>query len=315
MTGAAHAAGLIATDLDRTLIFSRNAMGEQQFRELTPECVELYRGAPLSYLTARARDLLVDLAARASLVPVTTRTPDQFRRIALPGGPYRHAVVSSGGRILTDGTDDAAWRARVDARVAAGSAALTEILDGLRARIDESWVRSLRTADDLFCYLVVDLAAQPPGFLPEWTAWCAERDWTVSAQGRKIYALPRAVTKSAALGEIRRRLVDEGTLAADAPVFAAGDGRLDIDLLELADAAIRPCHGELEEIGWTRPHLSVTTAPGALAGEQILDWFGARVGVIGARPSGRDHRVVCLGNGRPVSGDAIGDLARRRSER
>ncbi|MGV9671634.1 MULTISPECIES: HAD family hydrolase [unclassified Gordonia (in: high G+C Gram-positive bacteria)] len=269
--------GLIATDLDRTLIFSRHAMGEEQFASLDPVCVEIYNGGPLSYLTPAARNLLVALASQAPVVPVTTRTPAQFTRIELPGSPFRHAVVSSGGRILTDGTDDPAWRAQVDRRVAASAADLAEVVAALESRIDESWVTSVRTADDLFCYIVVDLDRQPGDFLSDWSQWCAERAWTVSQQGRKIYALPQVVTKSAAVAEVRARLVADGTLPDDAPVYAAGDGRLDIDLLEYADAAIRPRHGELEQIGWTQPHLTVTDTTGALAGEGILEWFTARI--------------------------------------
>ena len=35
--------GLVASDLDRTLIYSRDAMGENQFRDASPVCVEIYR--------------------------------------------------------------------------------------------------------------------------------------------------------------------------------------------------------------------------------------------------------------------------------
>ena len=101
---------LVATDLDRTLIYSRSAMGDTQFGSVPIRCVERYRGEPLSYLTVDAARLLASLSAAAPVVPVTTRTPEQYARIALPGGPSRYAVVSSGGRILVDGVDDPRWR-------------------------------------------------------------------------------------------------------------------------------------------------------------------------------------------------------------
>ena len=93
---------LIATDLDRTLIYSRAAGAAD-----TDRCVEIYDGAPLSYLTESAATLLTELAARVPVVPVTTRTRPQFERISLPGGPFHYAVVSSGGRILRDGVERA----------------------------------------------------------------------------------------------------------------------------------------------------------------------------------------------------------------
>jgi hypothetical protein len=48
-------------------------------------------------------------------------------------------------------------------------------------------------------------------------------------------------------------------------------------MLAGADEAIRPAHGELHEQGWTAPRIAVTSATGALAGEEIVDWMLARV--------------------------------------
>ncbi|MDH3020692.1 MULTISPECIES: HAD family hydrolase [Gordonia] len=282
---------LVATDLDRTMIYSQPAMGEAQFAALDTVCVEIYRDAPLSYMTTTAVQLLAHLADEVPVIPTTTRTPDQYERIALPGGPFRYAVASNGGRILVDGADDPAWRHQIERVVSASGAGLDEVLTELRTRIDDSWVKSLRIADDLFCYLVVEPAAQPHEFLPAWQDWCAAHGWTASQQGRKIYATPRSVTKSAAIAEVRRRLVDDGTIGTDAQLYAAGDGWLDADLLEIADHAIRPRHGELELLGWTTPGLTVTAETGALAGVEILEWLHARCSVRPAsdpaRPSAR----------------------------
>ncbi|WP_439030781.1 HAD family hydrolase [Gordonia terrae] len=270
---------LIATDLDRTMIYSRAAMGDAQFTTLDTVCVEMYQDAPLSYMAGAAVDLLRRLARAAVVVPTTTRTPAQYERIDLPGSPFRYAVVSNGGRILVDGSDDPGWRRHVESEVAGAGATLDEVLAELRTRIDDSWVTALRTADDLFCYLVVDTSAQPADFLTQWHDWCGARGWTVSQQGRKIYATPQPVTKSAAIAEVRRRLVADGTLDAAAPLYAAGDGWLDTDLLLAADHAIRPRHGELESLGWSAPGLTRTAEAGALAGIEILRWFGDRCGL------------------------------------
>ena len=275
---------LIATDLDRTMIFSRSAaevpLGDDDTAGATgPDavCVEIYRDAPLSFMTADAVTAFAALAVRAPLVPVTTRTREQYERIALPGPTPRFAVVANGGRILLDGADDPAWRRDVEARVARESAPLVQVHADLLGRIDPSWVSSVRIADDLFVYLVVDTARQPADFAGDWQAWCTPRGWSVSQQGRKIYAMPTGVSKSGAVSHVRSRLIDDGALDADSPVLAAGDGRLDADLLEYADHAIRPCHGELHEADWTTPGLAVTTASGIAAGEEILTWFAARL--------------------------------------
>lgn len=281
---------LVATDLDRTMIYSRAAMGEEQFAALEPVCVEIYREAPLSYMAPTAVELMSRLAREVVVVPTTTRTPAQYARITLPGSPFRYAAVSNGGRILVDGADDRDWRTHIDREASRAGATLDEVLGELRNRIDDSWVTALRTADDLFCYLVVDPPAQPPHFLGHWQEWCDARGWTASQQGRKIYATPQPVTKSAAIAEVRRRLVADGTLDESAALCAAGDGWLDTDLLLAADHAIRPRHGELESLGWSSPGLTITADTGALAGVEILRWFGDRSGLDLSRAVGVDAR-------------------------
>jgi hypothetical protein len=259
---------VIATDLDRTMIYSVAAMDVRDV-----ECVEYLDGQPLSFMTTKAARLLRALAAETVIVPTTTRTVEQFRRIDLPGGPWRYAITSNGGNILVDGEPDIDWRRRVDDEVTAAGAPLAEVLGELRSRCDSSWVLKERTADDLFCYLVVDLDAMPPTFVPEWSTWCAERGWGVSQQGRKVYSMPGAVCKSTAVAEVKRRLVAEGFIRSDELVIAAGDGALDAEMLVAADRAARPRHGELESLGWQRDNLFVTRSSGGAAAEELLRWM------------------------------------------
>lgn len=264
---------VVAVDLDRTLIYSRAAIDSMLApRDVPPlTCVELLDGRPQSFLTNESARWLELLGSRAVLVPTTTRTVAQYGRVQLPGGPSGYAVTSNGGHIIVDGHSDDRWRRAVERRIAGDGADLTEIVGGLHRQVDRSWVLNSRVADNLFCYLVVDLERLPVDFLAGWTSWCADRNWVVSMQGRKIYALPRALTKEAAIAEVRSR-VGGGRL------IAAGDGALDAGFLTMADAAIRPPHGELAEIGWQLPHVSVTGRAGVLAGEEISRWLVEQLG-------------------------------------
>lgn len=262
---------LIATDLDRTMIYSRNAFSTTD--DVPTVCVEHLDGAPLSYMTTTAALRMQTLTEPAAVIPTTTRTIKQFGRIRLPGAPWRYAITSNGGNILVDGVPDLSWRIDIDAEVRAGGATLSEVTKELQTRIDDSWVTKFRVADHLFCYLVVKPKAVPEGFLAEWDEWCRARGWSASQQGRKIYAMPLAVCKSRAVAEVRKRLWESGELADDARTLAAGDGALDAEMLRAADSAIRPRHGELEQLDWTYPTLTITRATGILAGEEIVNWF------------------------------------------
>ena len=63
-------------------------------------------------------------------------------------------------------------------------------------------MRKHRVAEDLFAYLVVERELLPEEWLKELAVWAENRGWTVSLQGRKIYAVPKPLTKSAAVREV-----------------------------------------------------------------------------------------------------------------
>jgi hypothetical protein len=259
---------VVCLDLDRTVIYSAAALDLRQPDHEAPRllCVEVIKGVPQSYLTEAAAATLRELQDVATVVPTTTRTPAQLARVHLPGPPARYAIASNGGHLLVDGGDgvlraDPEWDAVVRDRVA-GCAPLAEVHAHLRAR-GGPFMLSLREASGLFAYAVVDRAALPDGWVDDLAAWCSPRGWTVSLQGRKVYAVPAGLTKSAAAAEVVAR-------CGGGPLLAAGDSLLDADLLDAADIAIRPAHGELAHTGFARPHLAVTAATGVAAGEELL---------------------------------------------
>ncbi|WP_218594082.1 HAD family hydrolase [Pseudonocardia oceani] len=250
-------------DLDRTVIYSAAALDLRMPDHEAPRllCVEVYRGVPLSFLTEDGVAAFTALREVAEVVPTTTRTPEQLARVHLPGPPPRYAIAANGGHLLVDGVPDPDWAAVVRRRLS-GCAPLAEVESHLTA-VSGTFVLNRRTADDLFAYAVVDRPTLPDGWVDALGAWCAERGWTVSLQGRKVYAVPRALTKSAAAREVCARL-GAGTL------LAAGDSLLDADLLAAADRAVRPAHGELHDTGFTLDTLTVTSASGGAAGAELL---------------------------------------------
>ncbi|AYN41562.1 HAD family hydrolase [Streptomyces dangxiongensis] len=268
---------LVASDLDRTLIYSAAALALTMPDARAPRllCVEVHEARPLSYLTETAARLLTDLGDAAVFVPTTTRTRKQYQRINLPGPPPKYAICANGGHLLVDGVTDAGWHAAVQARLADECAPLEEIREHLLRSADPVWVRRQRVAEDLFAYLVVERELLPEEWVKELAVWAEDRGWTVSLQGRKIYAVPKPLTKSAAVREVARRTGAELTLAA-------GDSLLDADLLLAADRGWRPGHGELADITWSAPHVSALPERGVLAGERILREFLAAAGAAGA---------------------------------
>lgn len=261
MTAADTAGTLVCVDLDRTLIYSVAALATDRPDPLV--CVELYQGAPQSFMLHTAATRLVELAERATVVPTTTRTVEQYRRVQVPGLAPRYAICANGGRLLVDGVLDDGWSAHV-AQLLTAVAPLAEV----HAHLDPEarFVRTVRVAEDLFVYAVVEREQLPEAWLHELAQWCGLRGWAVSMQGRKVYCVPEPLLKSTAAAEVRKR-------SGAHTMLAAGDSLLDKDLLLAADAAIRPRHGELHQSGWHSPQLVLTDTAGVHAGAEIVDWF------------------------------------------
>lgn len=208
--------------------------------------MEVYERKPLSYMTETAAGLLAELAGKTTFVPTTTRTREQYGRIHLPGPEPEFAICANGGHLLVRGESDPDWQRTVAERLAAQCAPLDEIRAHLVRTADPAWLLKERVAEDLFAYLVVERPLLPDAWVKNLAGWADERGWTVSLQGRKIYAVPQPLTKSAAVAEVARR-----TGASE--ILAAGDSLLDADLLLAADRGWRPGHGELADAGWRAP--------------------------------------------------------------
>lgn len=255
------------SDLDRTLIYSASALGDAA-AAAPLRCVELYEGRPLSFMTERASMALE--AAPAAVLPVTTRTVQQYRRVRLPGPPPPWAVCTNGARVLEDGVEHAEWSREVADRLTSAGASHPEMLAVLRDRAAEvDAVLRVHEAEGVFGYAIVDRSRLPASWLEELTGLAGDAGWRVSVQGRKLYCVPAALTKSAAARWIAQRLGRERWVAA-------GDSLLDQDLLAAADEAVMPAHGELAESGWSADHVTIAPGSGIAAGEWIVDWLLGR---------------------------------------
>lgn len=267
---------VVVSDLDQTLIYSAAALRLTVEDEDAPRllCVELYQRKPLSYVTELAAQRITTLAESGALVPATTRTVEQYRRVHLPGPQPKFALCANGGRLLRDGVEDLDFTAAVGERLETSGAPFAEMLEELQ-RVSApaaggAFVQKVRDASGLFCYAVVDRAAMPASWIDDLTGFARERAWGVSVQGRKVYCVPSALTKATAAREV-------ADVLGATRLVAAGDSLLDAELLDEADAAVRPRHGELADAGWTRPHVAVTRHEGVLAGEEIAGWLTEQI--------------------------------------
>lgn len=264
---------IVGTDLDRTIIYSAGAAaphGQNAFDPGPVVCVEHYDGVPLSFMTARALDWLDRAMASERVVPVTTRTVEQYMRVQLPRVP-EYAVCLNGARVLLRGVELVDWSAQVATKAAASSSPVpvveAAIVDVSRqGQALAPWIKSVRNASGAFCYIVCHRAEHPVEWLEALHEIAEQHQWTMSMQGRKVYMVPAPLTKEAALAHVADR-VGATTWAA------AGDSLLDAGMIAGSVNGRVPRGSELASGCALGRHVRLTDALGIRAGEEIAEWI------------------------------------------
>ncbi|ODB58251.1 HAD family hydrolase [Paenibacillus polymyxa] len=263
---------IYASDLDQTLIYSKRSLGVPlESPGLLP--AEQIDGATSAFISEQALQLLKTLPEDVMFMPVTTRTIEQYRRITVFQTELvpAYAVTSNGGNIIVGGEVDREWNRRIHEQVRRDGAHVEEARQVFGQVLDEDWVVKERFCDELFYAFMIERDRMPLEQVLEKARIMREMGWEVSIQGRKIYLVPAAVNKQAAVEHIRN-------LTNGGAVVASGDSLLDRCLLDYADYAIAPRHGELyrEQL---RDKLEVnyrfTEVSGVYAADEIMAYVHA----------------------------------------
>ena len=257
---------LFASDLDRTLIYSKNSRG-QEVNEEDLTAVEWIDEKPTAFMTQKGLQLFQQITSSISFVPVTTRTAEQYNRVV---GLYhnvkkpKYAIVSNGAVILEDGNPLAEWSDKVIAQMQQNKSSIEHVLPQLDAYTKNKFVLKVMQAESWFVYLIIDEQAFTVEDFEYLSQIFYQQGFTLSHQGRKVYIMPTCINKSTALQFVAERL-------AATTVYAAGDSMLDFDMVLNADHGFIPSHGEaIPKGGHLPPNVSITKRTGVLAGEEIL---------------------------------------------
>lgn len=92
--------GILCADMDNTIIYSyKRNIGENKLN------VELYNGREISFISEKTHDLLKKVSEKMTIIPTSTRTEEQYKRIDLDIGIVPYALVCNGGVLLVNGMD------------------------------------------------------------------------------------------------------------------------------------------------------------------------------------------------------------------
>jgi hydroxymethylpyrimidine pyrophosphatase-like HAD family hydrolase len=216
---------LFASDLDNTLIHSRLKAKPGDI------CVETKDGRELSFMSQEARELLRIVRGICRFVPVTTRSLEQYRRLALPDGSPEYSLVSHGALLLTDGQVDEDWANESRERLKDCFPLLKLYQERLTGLPEFS---SCGIADGFFVCARLAPNADAEKAATELQVTADPRLFSVCWVYNKGYILPRELSKGGAVKRLLPRLRESG------PLVCAGDSRLDLSMLRIADRAIVP---------------------------------------------------------------------------
>ncbi len=207
---------LFFSDLDGTLIFSA--------RDKRPGDIVIERkdGEEITCVTARQAEILPLLSD--VVIPLTSRSLAQYRRIKIPGFSPRYALCSNGGTLLVDGAPDEEWLSRSRELVKPAA----DELERFRAILESDENRSfeIRLVDGFFLVTKSERPDKTLELLGE--SGLCDRFVT----NRTVYVVPKALGKGEAVRRFTERFPEK------LRITCAGDAPIDAPMLSLADRAV-----------------------------------------------------------------------------
>lgn len=219
---------LFATDLDRTMIYSSKFLNDH-FRNLVA-CVESHETKEISYMLTEAIEMRAILSQMLHFVPVTTRARHLYDRVHLfKDSPF--AIIENGATILRDGQTLKVWENHIQTYLLEGD--FQEKLNQMAQRLSSSNLTlpdTVQWIGDKFIMCKTDFADDMNQYLSEAVD---DVHFNFTIQGKKVYIIPKEITKERALQFLEDFLETSYTIAA-------GDGKLDYGMLMHGDVAFLP---------------------------------------------------------------------------
>ncbi|MDR0558450.1 MAG: HAD hydrolase family protein [Treponema sp.] len=214
---------IFASDLDNTLIHS--------YKTAKPGdvCVEMRNGKELSFMSKKAYSLLKKTSEKCLIIPVTTRSLEQYRRLDL-GISFKYAVVAHGALFLEDGKNDERWKADTH-----------NLFNTPLPKIEESEnLFDIRVVEDVFIFAK---SKEPDSAASLLEKTIDTSEFSVYAVYNKVYIFPKNFDKGTAVKRLERKL--------NAKVkICAGDSDLDTPMLNIADIALTPRISETDDLAY-----------------------------------------------------------------
>ena len=254
---------LFTSDLDRTLIYSQRMM-DMYPPNTAPVIAERKDGVALSMMTEVTWSLLQQVHQHTLFVPVTTRAVHQYERIhAIKELRPTFAITSNGGTIIEQGRPHVEWSKILRKRIEDSAIPQADLVRKFERIKSEQWLQQSFYVDELFYVHYVDCNALQHSEVQAMIQDFAVYGWHVLLQGRKLYFLPKVLTKEAAISYLKEHCSYNMHVAA-------GDSIMDYGMLASADRSYTPKHGDLKD---KQPQILTNTIYSACSGEAFTKYL------------------------------------------
>ncbi|KIR03943.1 hypothetical protein P261_02758 [Lachnospiraceae bacterium TWA4] len=214
---------VFTTDLDNTLIYSyKHDLGSNK------RSVELYEGREISFITEKTFNLLQQVKKQMLIIPTTTRTVQQYKRIHLGIGEFNYALVCNGGILLINGIKDEQWYNKSLELIKSSRSDLLKSICLLET--EKRRILDVRFIDELF---VFTKCKEPDDVVSLLKSRLEGQTVDIFNNGEKIYVVPKNLSKGLAVQRLKNLLKPDY-------IIAAGDSEFDKSMVDVADFGMMP---------------------------------------------------------------------------
>lgn len=254
---------LFASDLDRTLIYSKKFINKHDEQV---QLVEKKGCEEISYMLNSSIEMLKILSDKLLFIPVTTRSIEQYRRIIVFQKEIKpkYSIVCNGGNIFIDDKLDKDWNKLIHGKLNNECLTMKEVILEFNKIKTDLNIKSVREVDNLFFYCVLKDHI-PEKIIHQFAVWLQKNNWIMVLNGRKLYFIPKCVSKNRAVKYVAdREGIDE--------IITSGDSLLDYGMSSISKLFISPRHGEINSLtDIDRNIVKFTNNSGISASHEILE--------------------------------------------
>lgn len=213
---------ILACDLDNTLIHSYKHYADGDI------CIEHLNGSEQGFMHPRTYKGIQKLSRNVLLVPVTSRSIEQYGRVCWPDNKTPHnALTTNGCILLTDNNMNHSWSAQSTQLV---KPFLSDFINLQNMLTKEYGIDRCRMVDNMYLFARFTTEAQAQRAVDHIRQIT---NMEILSMQRKLYVIAPGTSKGSAVNRLKALLNPD-------LLICAGDCEADISMLQMADIAIVP---------------------------------------------------------------------------